>query len=422
MKSFSSVLQPGYYAAFQCTAANCIETCCAGWGNVVVEKSTYECYEKCRDVALAEQFSRNIVKNTEVAEAKAGQPYAFIKLENGKCPFLTRERLCQIQKKLGEQALSITCDTYPRNFNKVNEILQRALDVSCPTAAKLVLLNKQGIQFEACQINATVRNALLPEIKEGNESDSKVHRYFNVVQQMVIKLLQNRNYSMDQRLMLVSMFCEKLESMTELPLSKQEFTDGLLAFETELKNKALDSVLEKCRPDIGTQVEAMMLLIDYSLKGSTTDAFRSCVQKCKAGLDMQGVFSMQEVVAKYGEAYRQQYQPKIDKYMYILENYLVNNAFKDVYPVGPQINAFFDEYSIRRIHMIFVIKYTILRTILIGMAGAYKQDFNEGHMIKAIQSFEKTIGHNLSFLKQAANFMDAAQIRGTAGCLLLLKI
>jgi len=422
MESFSSVLQPGYYAEFQCTAANCIETCCAGWGNVVVEKSTYECYKKCKYLDLVEQFSRNIVKNTEADETKTGQPYAFIRLENGKCPFLTRERLCQIQKKLGEQALSITCDTYPRNFNKVNEVLQRALDLSCPTAAKLVLLNKQGIQFEACQINATVRNALLPEIKGGDESGSKVYRYFNVVQQMVIRLLQNRNYSIDQRLMLISMFCEKLERLTELEVSEQKFTDDLLAFEAEVKNKALDSIMEKCRPDIGTQFEAMSLLIDYSLKGSTTDAFRSCVKKCKAGLDMKGAFSMQEVVEKYGEAYSQYYQQKIDKYMYILENYLVNNAFKDVYPVGPQINAFFDEYSIRRIHMIFIIKYTILRTLLIGMAGAYKQDFHEGHMIKAIQSFEKTIGHNMSFLKQAVDFMDAAQIQGTAGCLLLLKI
>ena len=129
-----------------------------------------------------------------------------------------------------------------------------------------------------------------------------------------------------------------------------------------------------------------------------------------------------QVIENYQKAHAYYYRSQIDNNMYILENYLVNHVFKDLFPVGPQINAFFDEHSIRRIHMILIIKYVLLRTILIGTAGYYKQAFHIGHVIKVIQSFEKTVGHNLDYLIQAVNFMDAAKIQKLQGCLLLIKI
>lgn len=422
MQSFNTVLQPKYYSKFQCVASNCIETCCAGWGNVVIEEATYNYYKEIQDLELQEKCRTYIVKDSEFNETKRYKPYAFIKLENGQCPFLTSNKLCQIQKKIGEHALSLTCDTYPRNFNKVNGILQRSLDISCPEAAKFILLNREGIQFEEIQAETRVRHNLQPEIDGRKMIGSKAYQHFNFIQKIVIQILQNRMYSIDERLMILSMFCEKLEALTEIELSDQDFIDHLLALKSEIEHEELESIIKESRQDINTQFEAMNILLNHSLKGTYTVAFGSCVEAFKAGLEMSENISLEQVIEIYKRNNDSYYRKTIDEHMYILENYLVNTIFKDLFPVGAQINVSFDEYSIRRIHMILVIKYTLLRTILIGMSGHYKEEFNISHIIKALQSFEKNIGHNLIYLKQAVNFMDAAQIQGIQGCLLLLKI
>ena len=183
MPFFTKTLQPKYYSYFHCIASNCMEICCAGWGNVVVEEATYNFYKRCSDLKLQKKCQCYVVENSEQNESEKYQPYAFIKLSNGKCPFLTNDKLCEIQKKLGEEALSITCDTYPRIFNKVNGTLQQSLDISCLEAAKLVLLNREGIRFEEIEgTEINVRNNLLPEIDAEKPNASKVYRHFNFIQ------------------------------------------------------------------------------------------------------------------------------------------------------------------------------------------------------------------------------------------------
>ncbi len=418
MPSFSKVLQPQYYSRFQCIAARCAETCCSGWGNIVIEESTYNFYKKCPDLDLQKKCQYYVVKNSEIDESEQYKPYAFIRLQEGQCPFLTEEKLCHIQKQLGEAALSISCDTYPRNFNKVNNILQRSLDISCLEAAKLILLNEKGIEFEEIQAAIKVRNHLLPEIAEGKPNGSKVYKNFTSIQNIVIQILQNRRYSVDERLMILSIFCEKLEASADGAVDDKEFADFLQDYKAEPENEASEPYMKESRSDIKMQFEAMNILLEYSLKGTCTDNFRRCMDKFKMFLKEGGA----PYIENYKRAYDDYYHPKIENYMYILENYLVNNVYKDLFPAGPQINAFFAEHSIRRIHMVLIIKYVLLRTILIGIAGYYKREFHIGHIIKTMQAFEKTIGHNLNYLTQAVNFMDEAKIQKQQGCLLLLKL
>ncbi len=73
--------------------------------------------------------------------------YARIELDGPACPFLS-EGWCAIQKKLGEEYLSIMCSAYPRVMNIVDDVLQRSLDLSCPEAARIVLLDPNPMQFD----------------------------------------------------------------------------------------------------------------------------------------------------------------------------------------------------------------------------------------------------------------------------------
>lgn len=419
MPVFDKVTEPTYYKNFVCTAADCIETCCGGWGNICIEEATYRKYQRVEDPQFCQMAERYIVKTGDEKAASEGKPYAVIALQQGSCPFLLPEKLCYIQANFGESALSITCDMFPRSYNQCNETLQRALDPSCPEAAKHILLNRQCIVFTEKVETANIRNKLLPGIDE-TAAENVICQNFRRVQKKCIGLLQNRSYSLDDRLLLLSAFCENLDGFTGTEKTKAEFAACMEAWENaDLYPDLLQKIKSSMQKNISLQFEALHILLNHSLQGDCTPVFKECVNICRQGLQLKS-----EILSSAWQQYEGAaalYEKKTDMHAYMLENYLVNMAFKDLFPVGAQINAFFDEQSIRRIHMIFVIKYTMVRLLMTGMAAHYKGRWNPGHVIKVIQSFEKTIGHNLNFLQQSVNFMDAADIKGLKGCNILLR-
>lgn len=419
MPVFDKVTEPAYYKNFVCMAANCIETCCGGWGNICIEEATYRKYQQVEDPEFCRMAEKYIVKTGDEKAAREGKPYAFIALQQGACPFLLPEKLCYIQANFGEEALSITCDMFPRSYNQCNETLQRSLDPSCPEAAKHILLNRQGIAFVEKVETVSVRNKLLPGIDEASATNI-VCQNFRRVQKKCIEILQDRRHCLDDRMLLLSAFCENLDEFAGMEKTKAEFTACMEAWEnTALYPDLLQEIRSSMQTNVSLQFEALHILLNHSLQGDCTPVFKECVNICRQGLQLEP-----EILSSSWQRYEAAavlYEKKTEMHAYMLENYLVNMFFKDLFPVGAQLNAFFDEQSIRRIHMIFVIKYTIVRLLMTGMAAYYKGRWNPGHVIKVIQSFEKTIGHNLNFLQQAVNFMDAADLKGFKGCQLLLR-
>ncbi len=136
-------LQPRSYHAFRCIGADCEDTCCVGW-IVNIDKDTYDAYQLSDDPELGPRLHELVTINPA---GTSDESYAHVTLSGSACPFLS-EGLCAIQKKLGERYLSIMCGRYPRGMNMVDDVLQRSLDLSCPEAARIVLLDPDPMQFD----------------------------------------------------------------------------------------------------------------------------------------------------------------------------------------------------------------------------------------------------------------------------------
>src|SRR5579872_1594349 len=128
------LLQPGYFDAFHCIGGDCEDTCCVGW-TVHVDKPTYDKYQNCSDPELGPSLRTLITINEKSSN---DDDYAQIVFTAAGCSFLS-EGLCSIQQRLGESHLSNMCATYPRVMNRVGEVVQRSLDLSCPEAARVAL-------------------------------------------------------------------------------------------------------------------------------------------------------------------------------------------------------------------------------------------------------------------------------------------
>ncbi|MCH3023273.1 lysine-N-methylase, partial [Listeria monocytogenes] len=89
---------------------------------------------------------------------------------------------------------------------------------------------------------------------------------------------------------------------------------------------------------------------------------------------------------RYADAYKKHYEPFMNEHEYMLENYLVNHVFKNLFPFTGEKDLF-DAY------VMLVMHYSLIKMHLIGMAG-FHRTLTVDLIVKLIQSFAKTVEHN----------------------------
>lgn len=123
------IVTPDYYPQFHCIASACPDTCCAGW-EVVVDPEAEKRYR-----ALKGPLGRRLRASMGEDEGES----IFTPGEDGRCPFLNKQNLCDIQAALGEEGLCRTCHLYPRFLNDFGGTREMGLSLSCPEAARIIL-------------------------------------------------------------------------------------------------------------------------------------------------------------------------------------------------------------------------------------------------------------------------------------------
>jgi hypothetical protein len=136
---------------FQCLGSSCPDTCCNGL-SVEIDRRSYEAYRNSDDPQIRLIASTHIEKTMTNARPSDAN-FAKIKTDGGEyCPFLTQEKLCQVQASLGEQSLSPACTVYPRELYKSgqpNDPIKMYLNLSCPEAARLCVSDSHALDSDA---------------------------------------------------------------------------------------------------------------------------------------------------------------------------------------------------------------------------------------------------------------------------------
>lgn len=172
---------PEYYKKFRCLAGECPDTCCAGW-EIPVDRESEKRYHAVQKEN--HRFGRKLRKYI-----KNGQ----IMSESRVCPFLDGEKLCEIYKEMGPDALCRTCRRHPRHREDYGNLHEILLLLSCPEAARLVLEENSG--------NFYVRD--LPE-RTGNTDgiDGELLELLLKTREEIWDVGTDRSLSMDRRMAL----------------------------------------------------------------------------------------------------------------------------------------------------------------------------------------------------------------------------
>jgi lysine-N-methylase len=415
-------LQPRSYHAFRCIGAACEDTCCVGWA-VNVDKLTYEAYQRCDHPELGPRL-RELV--TIVTADAHDDNHARIALSGPACPFLS-EGLCAIQTKLGADHLSIMCAMYPRVMNVVDDVLQRSLDLSCPEAARLVLLDPEPMVFDEDEgVPHDPRLGQLSILSTSNGNSGKPYQYFREIRALVIALLQYRAYPLWKRLTMLGSLCDQLHASAASGAHSQ-IPEVLEAYRDAAARDLFGEVLINHSAQLVKQLEMVLEMIVGRIGSDfTAPRFLACYQEFMQGMQWTAESSMDALGARYLAVFAEHYQPFMREHEYMLEHYLVSYVHRTLFPLGPQessrgLSAPSSARSIRDQCLLMLVHYGIIQTMLIGVAGLHQGGFGSEQVVKVIQSFAKTFEHSLVFPEQALKTLADHKIETSAGLAILLR-
>ncbi|AMA63140.1 hypothetical protein ASO14_2407 [Kurthia sp. 11kri321] len=389
-------LKPSYYDQFSCIGGACEDTCCAGW-RIDIDKKSYQKYKNEKNLAIKDVLKKNIQRNRQ---GQTDLQYGKFKLDTDeKCTMLDEENLCTIQKTLGEKALCHTCTVYPRQNIQINQTFEKSLDTSCPEAARLILLNKEGIDFiedEAIQHTSYIEHVEKTEIE---------YQYFWDNRIFFISALQHRKHSIETRLLVIGLYIKKIENLSIKERMKQSsyLSTHYLDLLNQLEEDELLATFQTY-PLIQTK------LAHYFLKEFNTDSayFKEIATSAFNSIDL-----LEDIIAfsEFINTYKKDYQNNSDIQI-ILENYLVNLVFTKYFESEAKTNIHFFSY--------LVIHFSLLRLLIIGNINHI--DMNSQSLVKIVQKFTKACSHSSIYFDEAVNILSEKEFSIASQAIHLLKI
>ncbi|MBQ7704153.1 MAG: flagellin lysine-N-methylase [Selenomonadaceae bacterium] len=330
-------IEPSYVKKFRCDGKICGARCCRDW-RIIVDEDTYDKYSALKNPARDEIFRHTDWVEDEITNVDI----MVIKLrKDGVCSFLDEsDCLCSLQKKHGEEFLTAICQSFPRVTYQLDEnFFEQSMTLTCPLAANLILMSNAPITFtESEKVTARAIIGFKKKITRPVED-------FINLQMQAIQILQDRNFSINQRL---KNLCE---IFAELPPAEFDF------------KRHCETLTEIFIQTYGVELaqdKKLELLQNYS-------------------------FNREKILAQVYE-----------KFSNILENYLVNEFFMRCYPCAYSGGDF---HNIK----IFVTAFRLLEFALVLTAIA-KKNVSLEEIIRLIYSVNDMIDHSQGGMEEIIDF------------------
>jgi len=391
MSDKPTALFGSHYLDFKCIGDQCEDTCCAGW-KVDVDRTTYYLYKSNQHRELKALFKSAVIR-TKSGSTK--QRYATLSHNSkGECSFLD-EGLCKIQKILGSDALSKTCTNYPRRRNLFGTQQEYSLGLSCPEAARLILLDKEKMSFQEGPAPADDTEKLsLPLPPERLAA-------LNDIRAVIIFTLQHRALSLDTRLLLIGLLLEAIDQQAyPLDATALEKLPGIMEhfYQTLAHGDKFEQEL-KCLPAEDKLRLKIFAEIMNANPDGTNHRFSACLREATDGLLIRAgnLTPPEEILAHMRKTNSELLQPFLEEHSHILENYLVHTVFHSLFPCR--------EEPLIKQYLKLICHYLIIRICLLGLAAQHK-GMTDKLAVRLIQSYARHSEHNTSYPTRVLSILE----------------
>lgn len=395
-----SVLEPVFYSEFRCTGGECREHCCKGW-NIVLDKPTVNHYLNSSDAEIRAIAKTNIIK-TKKSYADWGK-ISFSQKDH--CAFMDEARLCSIHKKLGAAALSPTCANYPRMQKATRYEIKQTLTLSCPEAAKKLLLNSNAMLLrEKKELRARELNA--PELNEEG-------RLINL---MCTNILFGCGSHTQQGLYGIAMlflYLEKLENNEEKYAKAEEYFASVLH---SVENGEVQQLIDKIKPDYQLQWRLLLRLLNY-LRNKKSVRGKATLQRYVDNLysilsDIADDGRVNLPMQRLDNAWKEKVAPWLAERPHIMRNYLQYRMYNDGFP------AIKTHSSLANLYLLTA-EWFLLKS-LVSSCVAQDGNITEDDVINIIYSFHTLTKHDRISDKAFLDEIDKTKVNDDISLIYLL--
>lgn len=355
-----TVLEPTYFKDFHCIAGECKNTCCHEWNIFVPREEYMKIRAACEKNRMGDLFRETFKRCRGTASDK--QYAEFVFNEKQECRFL-REGLCSLQQKCGYGVLPETCKLFPRATWVSPVGIERACSTGCEEVINLLVDMPQGIGFTEVELN---ENEWSVSTDAPDLSKKALWSQYNEVQALCISILQNRDYSFANRMILLGLALQDLHEDNREQWIAQKST--LLQYD-ESMNQSLDALPINPSVSVANAMTIWRMIVTRADRGCTPERARRLGAQCRCettkdspiallldkaidtlqveftstrkdynlrGISLTDDRDDSHSIAISAERYAQA-SAAFDKWMqgreYILENVMVNFFFSNQYPL-----------------------------------------------------------------------------------------
>jgi len=403
----STQLVPSHFKKFSCIGSDCENHCCQGW-IVSIDKKTYKKYKNSSDDSLAKNIKRH--KGSD-----ENMPYASIKMkECGTCPFLMNNGLCHIHATHGEELLSSVCSTFPRIKNIYNNVLEQSLYLSCPEAARITLLNPEPMEFDLETSEKINLNMISLQSESINEK-STFSPHFFLLRSIAIELIQNRTWDLKTRLLLLGFWIQQLEKLegstfTDIEL-KNLWAQFIKTHSEHIKNGVFDSFINEIKG-----IEKRFIIFFQALFSSrieqrnSYEKYQLLVSKLMDNIGWESG-TITEWTCNYFKAKKQSSHLIFEK-EYVLEQFLINEIFKDWFPFG--------EDTMWNHYLSLILHFTVLRIHFMSIIMETSK-LNDVDIIESVHLYIRSSLHRKSYINSILDYAKDNDMNDLASVVLMLN-
>jgi lysine-N-methylase len=409
---------PTYATAFRCIGASCEAHCCGDW-NIPVDRNTYERYLQFPPEKLGSLVSQFVFLKGP------GQPedlFATINLgTSGICPFFGDDHLCCIQKEYGPQLLSSTCSIYPRSISRVAGKLEGSLSLSCPEAARNVLLDLNFMQIQGNLLSGDFRTDNIFHV--ASDQSGPLHKpesLFGAIRELVIGMVRDRSRPMWLRLLLIGFLCKRLDDIIAED-GQGSFSRILRAYHRIIEDDSVRAEFEALPSQPRLKLEVIFALTEARLQDTSGNRFRDTFWTFVEGIASSESAQPEDDIERFLRAEEQYYRPFFDRFPFILENYLSNYMFQNLFPYGRAGSPDFAPLNMSGEYIRMTTQFAWINALLVGTAGHYKEAFAGEHVVHTVQSLTRAVEHYPDVLKSIDEYMRIRGLDNLQGMAIMLK-
>lgn len=320
-----TALVPQYASRFSCIGARCEDSCCAGW-QVAIDKKTFNAYRQSNHPELKPVFESSL-KRTRSQESDVNYARITMHQETAACP-LMQEKLCTVQKNLDESYLSDTCFSYPRLTRQFSGGVEQSLTLSCPEAARQALLSPDAFDFVENKI--LVRDTSAAAIRPVHGLSIET---MNEVRILCFQLMRAEGLALWQKLAVLGVFCESLTKVIKAR-QQQEIPALIEEFVVILETGSVVQALGDLQPNHANQalVFAALSGLKTSVPASASQGEIVAMLAAAMRTDEASAQSKEEQIIAHYRRGIERLPLALEAAPYLLEHYLLNEMFTDLFP------------------------------------------------------------------------------------------